>query len=427
MKINIFTPLPPAKSDIANFSIKLLPHLQARSEVKLWTSQKSWDRAINKVVDVCTYDPKDVPWAELHLADATVYNIGNNMLFHSDIWEVSRQLPGIVILHDRCLQHLFFGYYQDKNDRAGYLKAIFDEYGIDGMQRVSSILENDFNLEVLATKYPLTMHGVQGCYGVVVHSQENFALFKGNGTVPVKLLHLLAPSSAQYSKRDYNVPPFKIIVFGFIGSNRRIPEILEALSICPAKDHFRLHIYGELLDKDLVWKLVQDRKLDNIVILHGYVSAAELEEALSKAHLAINLRYPSMGEASGSQLRIWDHSLPSLVTKTGWYAELPVGTVAFVNPENEVEDILLHLQDFLENPLKFSELGINGRRCLETRHCPKLYAQGLIEFCSHVGEFRRRLVADHLCSKVGREMAIWLPKDVKIDMVSSVARQILSF
>lgn len=426
MKINIFTPLPPAKSDIANFSIKLLPHLQAHAEVKFWTSQKTWDRAINKVVDVGTYDPMDVSWAELHRADATVYNIGNNMLYHSDIWEVSRKLPGIVILHDRCLHHLFLGYYQDRNDRAGYLQAIFDEYGINGQQHVSSSLENDFNLEVLATKYPLTMHGVQGCYGVVVHSQENFEQFKGNGMLPVQLLHLLAPSSTQYSKRDYNVPPFKIIVFGFIGTNRRIPEILEALSVCQAKDHFRLHIYGDLLEKDFICKLVQDKKLDNIVKLHGYVSTAELDDALSSAHLAINLRYPSMGEASGSQLRIWDHSLPSLVTKTGWYAELPVDTVAFVSPENEVEDILRHLQVFLENPLKFSELGINGRRCLETRHSPESYAQGLVEFCSHVGEFRRRLVADHLCSKVGREMAIWLPTDVKIDMMSSVAQQILS-
>ena len=50
------------------------------------------------------------------------------------------------------------------------------------------------------------------------------------------------------------------------------------------------------------------------VTFHGYVSEAELEAALDDADLAVNLRYPTMGEASGSQLRIWDHALPSLVT-----------------------------------------------------------------------------------------------------------------
>ena len=37
--------------------------------------------------------------------------------------------------------------------------------------------------------------------------------------------------------------------------------------------------------------------------------------------LLINLRYPTMGEASLSQLRIWRHALPSMVTQVGWHEE----------------------------------------------------------------------------------------------------------
>ncbi|CDH45570.1 hypothetical protein BN874_2590010 [Candidatus Contendobacter odensis Run_B_J11] len=87
-----------------------------------------------------------------------------------------------------------------------------------------------------------------------------------------------------------------------------------------------------------------------------------------------------MGEASGSQLRIWDHALPSLVTRTGWYATLPETTVAFVRPEHEVADIQEHVRQLLANPAHFAHLGHNGRRQLEAQHAPDQYAEALCQF-----------------------------------------------
>ena len=55
----------------------------------------------------------------------------------------------------------------------------------------------------------------------------------------------------------------------------------------------------------------------NLVQLHGYTPEKELNKVLEKSHLAINLRYPTMGEASGSQLRIWYHALPSSGDRRG--------------------------------------------------------------------------------------------------------------
>ena len=62
---------------------------------------------------------------------------------------------------------------------------------------------------------------------------------------------------------------------------------------------------------------VEELRLQDIVTLHGFVPAEALEAALASAHLAINFRFPTMGEASVSQLQIWDHALPSLVTRVG--------------------------------------------------------------------------------------------------------------
>ena len=89
-------------------------------------------------------------------------------------------------------------------------------------------------------------------------------------------------------------------------------------------------------------------ELKDTVKVHGYAPAADLDGALSTAGLAINLRYPTMGEASASQLRIWEHALPSLVTRVGWYASLPEDAVAHVRPENEVALALLRRYGYAE-------------------------------------------------------------------------------
>ena len=100
----------------------------------------------------------------------------------------------------------------------------------------------------------------------------------------------------------------------------------------------------------------------------------ETDEALDRAHLALNLRFPTKGEASGAQLRIWSRGLASVVSRTGWYAGLPPDTVAFVEPGEETDNLHRHWQRALADPGWLQGMGAAGRRHLETRHDPELYA-----------------------------------------------------
>ena len=116
--------------------------------------------------------------------------------------------------------------------------------------------------------------------------------------------------------------------------------------------------------------------LQGVVKLHGFVPAEELDAALAAAHLAVNLRNPTMGESSFSQLQIWDHALPTLVSQVAWYAKLPENAVAFVRPEHEVLDIQRHLNAFLADPDRFVEMGIRAaafsKNTIDLRCTPKL-------------------------------------------------------
>src|SRR5262249_58843846 len=106
----------------------------------------------------------------------------------------------------------------------------------------------------------------------------------------------------------------RLILFGFLARNRRVEAIFQALAELPERKQFRLHVYGTLWDAKVVHRAIEKLGLEELVKLHGYVTDATLDAALAAAHMAINLRFPTMGEASASQLRIWNFALPSLVT-----------------------------------------------------------------------------------------------------------------
>jgi hypothetical protein len=126
---------------------------------------------------------------------------------------------------------------------------------------------------------------------------------------------------------------------------------------------------------------------------------------LHEAHLAINLRFPTMGEASASQLRIWDHALPSLVTPVGWYARLPPDAVNFVRPEHEQADLHALLDAFLLDPTRFAAQGLAGRRFLERYHGVQAYAQDLVQFAASCGRDRGRVALRDVARRSAIELA----------------------
>jgi glycosyltransferase involved in cell wall biosynthesis len=205
--------------------------------------------------------------------------------------------------------------------------------------------------------------------------------------LPIARLALAAPAPGFPAPHE-GASPWRLVVFGHLGPNRGVDSILDALHLLEERGFFRLHIYGALYDPGLVRQHIEQLGLQDLVTIHGRVSEAELEAALDGAHLAINLRYPTRGEASAAQLRIWSHGIPSIVTKIGWYAEQPANTVAFVRPGHMAEDLAALLRNYRAAPGPFIELGLNGYRHLAECHTPERYVDGLLELAARVGAER---------------------------------------
>ena len=403
MKLNWFSPLPPAKSGIAvDFFRTILPALSRSADVTLWTDQGEWASGLENYARVRTFQLNNMPWVELNRADVTFFNLGNNHLFHGTIFEVSRRLAGVTILHDLRLDEFFL------NWRPADLPA---------GSRAEGSAEQSTDLTF----------ALENSLGVVVHTSEAYDRLNALNRWIVSHIPLAfsLPQSAHgaRTKREPNAP-YRLSVFGFIHQNRRLPALLEALGALPEKDKFQLDVYGELWNAALVEGAIADYGLKKNVRIRGFVSEKALDAALASADIAINLRYPS-AEASGSQLRIWSHELPSIVTRAGWFAELPEEAVLHVSPDNEVEDIQKYLRAFLANPTEFQQIGREGKRLLYPAHAPETYVEALLNLARQVIEFRPRSAAHYLARRTGERLSPWISSLPSDEPLRRVAEEVL--
>ncbi len=128
-RLNLFSPLPPLRSEIGNHTLIVAAALSEMAEVTLWTPQAE-PPEVPAGIPVVRYDPAAMDWSRLNQADANVYNIGNNATYHRAIFDIARQAPGIVVLHDTRLQHFFARYSETPgDDRAFYLDSMRRTHG----------------------------------------------------------------------------------------------------------------------------------------------------------------------------------------------------------------------------------------------------------------------------------------------------------
>lgn len=388
MKLHWFSPLPPEPTDIGNYTARLMPHLAARCDLTVWTTARDVPPEIMSIAPVRHVDQLD--WPAINRGDACFYQIGNNPIFHGRIWEIAQRHPGVIVFHDARIHHFIYELcLRAANGDIRYQSLMMRHYGEDGLTTAREIWNGERDINEVVEKYPLAQAVLEGALGAITHTAEaSSAARRHCDTLELPLPYPCPGRSARLPRSEPISPghPARLVVFGHISRNRRLEAVLEALVGLSdgEKDCLRLDIYGELWDRSGIESRIAALGLQEHVALHGFVNEETLDAALLVADLAINLRYPTMGEASGSQLRLWQAGLPSLVTRIGWYATLPQDAVRFVDPETEQEDIRRHLRDLVAQPEAFAKLGHAGFELLRTRHAPGDYAQRIVDFAARL-------------------------------------------
>ena len=125
--------------------------------------------------------------------------------------------------------------------------------------------------------------------------------------------------------------------FGFLNMNKRIPQLLEAFaSLRRRRPGARLLLVGAAGERFDVGRRLERLGLTEGVERLDYVPEERMWSLMAACDVLVNLRYPTMGETSGSVIRALSLGKPLLVSDVGWFSELPDDAVLKV-PVDELE------------------------------------------------------------------------------------------
>ena len=346
MRVAFFSPLPPARSGIADYSAALLENLRHLVQLETFS-----------------HAPADF---DARRYDAILYQLGNNP-HHSFVYEAALAHPGIIVLHEANLHHLIADLTIRRGDWPAYLREVELDGGPQALlfaKRHVETLERgpDYDLPLLHTVLSRSR-------GVIVHSEAVAEVVRARGyTGPVeKIPHgawMQQADGASYRKRLGLDPANALIgIFGFLKPYKRIAESLRAFKrVVSHHPKARMILVGEAHADLPLPSMANVRHIDFAPIedFNGYLAACDI---------VLNLRYPTVGETSGTLLRALGMGKPVIVSDVGAFSEYPEGVCLKAPVDAAEEEFLVeYIELLIERPEVAEAIGQRARAWVE-REC----------------------------------------------------------
>lgn len=365
--------MPPARSGIADYSEALVA-------------------ALKPLVDVDVYDGAERAFDPAN-ADIALYHAGNNR-FHEFVYEAALRHPGVVVMHESNLHHLMTDLTIRRGDWDGYVRAC--EY--EGGEAARAYAERVRKLEV-GPDYEglrMTRRLLERARGVVVHSRFMADEMRGAGfRGPLAVI----PHGAWIPEADRNGWRHRLGldettplagIFGFLKPYKRIAESLRAFRrLVRLAPNVKMILVGEPHPEFPLEPMIRSMGLSGSVRVLGFAPIEEFTGYLGACDIVLNLRYPTVGESSGTLLRALGMGKAVLVSDVGSFAEFPNDVCLKVPVGSGEEDLIFeYLNLLVSRPEVAAELGRRAREYV-ARECNwAVVAHRYAEFLEAVAEGR---------------------------------------
>ena len=308
--------------------------------------------------------------------DINLYHIGNNPEAHGWIVEALRKQPGLVVLHDFVLHHLVSGLTLGRGDAEGYRAAMFRDSGVVGRLLAHGVIDGLVPplWETRAEEFPLTREILIHAQGLLVHSRYVEQCVRELGFEgPVSVVPMpaweapegLVPASLPAGRRPV------VGCFGHLTTTKRVPQLIEAFARLRGEfPEALLLLVGRPADGASFEATLERHGLrgDDVLQL-DYVDEPRLWSLMSAADISVNLRWPTMGETSGTAIRSLVLGSPLVVSDIGWFSELPDDAVAKIPVGPDEVDVLTDtLARLCRDAGRRDELGSAGRAYVRRVH-----------------------------------------------------------
>ena len=365
LKISFYSPLPPAKSGIADYSAALVEALHRHAQVTVQEQAGTAD-------------------------GLGLYQIGNNG-HHAFVYEEALRKPGVVVLHESNLHHLITDITICRQDWDSYVAAC----EFDGGPAALAFAERVRRLEV-GPDYegvPMLKRILAASRGVIVHSEAVAKDVRQAGyTGPLaKIPHgawLPEPGDRMGFRTrlglDETTP--LIGVFGFLKPYKRIAESLRAFKrLIRLRPDARMVLVGEAHPDFPLASLIRGMGLDGHVRMLGFTPIEDFNGYIAACDVILNLRFPTVGESSGTLLRSLGMGRAVIVSDIGSFAEYPDSICLKVPVDSTEEDTIFeYLNLLVSRPELGRQMGARARAWVEQECSWDLCARQYVEFLDAV-------------------------------------------
>lgn len=379
MKLAYFSPLPPARSGIADHSAELLPPLASQADITLFVTDPAVVAAglqAQFAIRPLTAYPHE-QWQY----DLPLYHMGNSA-HHTTIYQMSLRYPGLVVLHDVGLHHLIAHHTSGQGNLPGYTRERGYAQGLAGINhtwqvRTGQRPNDPFDL-------PLHNRLADVSLGLIVHSQyARDLVHEVRPSLPLQVIpELMTLQTGQPQPRDFAAA--QDIVFASLGQvtpHKHITLVLDVLArLLPTHPHLFYLIIGEVLSDSNLEEAITARGLHGRVHVTGHVEGLpNFVNWLLAADVVINLRHPTVGETSAAALRAMAAGKPLIVFDHGWYSEIP-SSAALKIPPMDAAALLAAMRRLAESPMQRQHMGQAGQAYVRDQCAPEKVAMAYATF-----------------------------------------------
>lgn len=391
-KVALVAPWPKQQTGIANYVYQTVPYLSRYFDIDLFV-----DNSMDRDCELLPFEyGKRYTIDQLERRhdcyDEIIYHIGNSVRYHTGTYRLFERIGGIAEIHDFDLSAFFYQGFYAAGQKEIYRKILKAGYGEAGEEHYKKLEKNAESPD--GTRFPMS-HGIaRQARKVIVHNEWSYRQL---GTdvrkylVPHACFEMETAEGNPQERRDrmrekihYRDGEIVIGCLGWMNSNKRPQVMIQSLVRLRRQGYpVKLVFWGNKGTEECN-ALIEREQLQETVIITGYLDREEYLTGLELSDIILNLRYPTMGESSGTLCETMKVGKPSIVTAINQYLEFP-DDVCWKVPMGRIEvpALTAMLQYLLEHKEVREAMASNARnyadRILNCENIAVLYARLLTD------------------------------------------------
>jgi glycosyltransferase involved in cell wall biosynthesis/predicted SAM-dependent methyltransferase len=369
IKVAYFSPLPPARSGIADYSAALLDELKKLVDVEVFSSKP------------LSFNPNNF--------DVALYQVGNNV-YHDFCYETALDHPGVVVVHEANLHHLIADITIKRGDWDAYVRAVEQEGNPEDLAYAGRVRRLEVGPDYEGV--PMLRQLLSRSKAAIVHSDcvESQLRDAGFSGAVARIPHgawIPDANRSDFRQRlglDETTP--LIGIFGFLKPYKRIAESLRAFRrLVRVHPSAKMILVGDPHPELRLDSLIRSLDLSLHVRVLGFRPIEEFVGYVAACDIVLNLRYPTVGENSGTLMRALGLGKAVVVSQVGSFSELPDSICLKAPVDASEEDHLFeYLNLLVSRPELRRALGARAREWVETECTWSKVAQRYADFLESV-------------------------------------------